>query len=116
MTLLPRIPARLAAGVALALGSALLVAGPAPVGAGGDLPATVVSSPDQVPATVSGLPLTEVKNFRLVFPIPANSTLVSASLSGGEGLGGEPVLTVEGDDVVVTLDASLAGGATYTLP
>jgi dehydratase len=90
---------------------------PATVAGGGDLTITVVTSPDTVPATASGLPLTSVSDFRLVFPVPANSTLVSASLSGGEGFGdAEPVLTVEGDDVVVTLDATLAGGASYTLP
>jgi dehydratase len=146
----PRVPARIAAGAAVALGAALVAAAPATaapqaivypcqastafgpiettfdqeveatapatVAPGGDLTVTVVTSPDQIPATVSGFPVTELKDFRLVFPIPANSTFVSAALSGGEGLGGEPVLTVEGTNVVVTLDSSIAGGADYTLP
>jgi dehydratase len=151
MNFRPRFPARIAAGAALVLGSALLAAGPAAaapqtilypcqantafgpiattfdqeveatapasVAPGGDVVVTVVTSPDQIPATVSGFPVTELRDFRLVFPIPANSTLDSATLSGGSGLGDAvPVVTVEGDDVVVTLDTSLAGGADYTLP
>jgi dehydratase len=89
---------------------------PATVAPGGNLTVTIVPAPDQVPTTSLGFPITEARDFRLVFPVPANSTLVSASLSGGEGLGAEPVLTVEGDTVVATLDSSLAGGASYTLP
>src|SRR5690349_2406720 len=134
MTFRPRVPARLAAGAALALGAALLVAGPAAaepqtidypcqastafgpiattfdqeveaaapatVAPGGDLAVVVTTSPDQVPATVSGFPVIELRDFRLVFPIPANSTFVSAELSGGAGLGDAvPVVTVEGNNV-----------------
>src|SRR4051812_39015867 len=112
MKLRPRVPARLAAGAALALGAAFIVAGPATaaepqlinypcqastglgpiattfdqeVGAdapetvapGGDLSVVVTTSPDQVPTTVSGFPVIELRDFRLTFPIPANSTFVS---------------------------------------
>jgi dehydratase len=77
---------------------------------------TVTPQPDQIPSQVSGLPLLEVKNFALTVPIPANSTLVSASLSGGAGLGGEPVLTQVGNSLVISLQSSIAGSADYQLP
>jgi len=77
---------------------------------------TVTPQADQIPGEVSGLPLLEVKNFTLTIPIPANSTLVSASLSGGSGLGSEPVLTQVDNNLVITLPSSIAGGADYQLP
>lgn len=89
---------------------------PETVAPGETFTVTVTPQPDQIPTEVSGLPLTEIKNFTLTIPIPANSTLVSASLSGGSGLGADPVLTQTETSLVITLPSSIAGGADYQLP
>ena len=89
---------------------------PATVAPGQTFSVTVTPQPDQVPTEVSGLPLEEIRDFTLVVPIPANSTLVSATLSGGSGLGGDPVLTQTEDSLVISLSSAIAGGADYQLP
>jgi dehydratase len=89
---------------------------PETVAVGDQFSVSISSAPATVPTTASGLPVNSVRSFRATYPIPARTTLVSASLSGGEGLGGEPVVSVAGSSVVVTLDSTIAGGATYTMP
>jgi dehydratase len=89
---------------------------PETVAPGETFSVTVTPQPDQIPSQVSGLPLLQVKDFALTIPIPANSTLVSASLSGGSGLGGEAVLTQTGNNLVISLPSSIAGSADYQLP
>ena len=89
---------------------------PESVAPGETFSVTLTPQPDQVPTEVSGLPLEEINTFALTVPIPANSTLVSATLSGGSGLGGEPVLTQNENNLVITLPSALAGGAQYQLP
>jgi dehydratase len=89
---------------------------PETVAVGDEFAVSVVSAPATVPTTASGLTVRSVRNFRSTYPIPAHTTLVSATLSGGEGLNGEPVVSVSGNNVVVTLDATIPGGATYTMP
>ncbi len=89
---------------------------PETVAPGESFTVTVVSQPNTVPSVVSGLPLMDIRNVSLTIPIPANSTLESASLSGGSGLGGEPVLTQNANSVVISSPAAIAGGAAYQLP
>ena len=89
---------------------------PETVAPGETFTATVTPQPNQVPSVVSGLPLLEIRTIALTIPIPANSTLVSASLSGGSGLGGEPVLTQTETSLVISVPSAIAGGADYQLP
>ena len=89
---------------------------PETVAVGDEFTVSLSSAPATVPTTAAGLPVNSVRNFRATYPVPAHTTLVSASLSGGEGLGGEPVVSVAGSSVIVTLDSTIPGGATYTMP
>jgi dehydratase len=89
---------------------------PETVAPGGDLTVTISSAPATVPTTASGLTVRSVRSFRSYYTIPENTTLVSASLSGGSDLGAEPVLTVEGNKITVTLDAEIPAGSTYQMP
>jgi dehydratase len=89
---------------------------PEAVAPGETFTAVVTPQPNQVPSVVSGLPLLEVNSLSLTIPVPANTTLVSASLSGGSGLGGEPVLTQSPTALVISVPSAIAGGADYQLP
>jgi dehydratase len=89
---------------------------PETVVVGDQFSVSITSAPSTGPTTASGLSVNHVRSFRASYPIPAHTTLVSASLSGGDGLNGEPVLSVVGSNVVVTLDSTIAAGASYTMP
>lgn len=89
---------------------------PETVAVGDQFAVSIITAPATVPTTASGLPVNHVRNFRASYPIPAHTTLVSATLSGGDGLNGEPVVSVVGSNVVVTLDSTIAAGSTYTMP
>jgi dehydratase len=89
---------------------------PETVAVGDQFAVSIITAPATVPTTASGLPVNHVRSFRASYPIPAHTTLVSATLSGGDGLNGEPTVSVVGSNVVVTLDSTIAAGATYTMP
>ena len=89
---------------------------PETVAVGDEFSVSIASAPATVPTTASGLTVNSVRNFRSSYPVPAHTTLVSATLSGGDGLNGTPEVSVSGGTVLVTLDATIPGGATYTMP
>lgn len=72
--------------------------------------------PGSLPGEVKGFKLKEVRDLSLRIPIPTYSSFVSATLSGGSGLGSTP--TVEQRDGVVTIrvNGPIPGGAGYQLP
>ncbi|AYF79431.1 hypothetical protein D7D52_27210 [Nocardia yunnanensis] len=49
----------------------------------------------------------------MIFPTPANSTLVSATASGGTVAG---TVTTSGGNVVLTVPGPIAGGTSFTPP
>ncbi|MGF1431634.1 hypothetical protein [Kitasatospora sp. LaBMicrA B282] len=80
---------------------------------------TVTLAPDAltVPTTVSGYSIQSISNIQLTIPIPANATLTGESLSGGSGIDPSTAsVSVNGNDLVVTVTDSVAGGNTFTLP
>ena len=72
--------------------------------------------PGSLPGEVKGFKLKEVRDLSLRIPIPTNTSYVSATLSGGSGLGSNP--TVEHRDGVVTIrvNGPIPGGSGYQLP
>ncbi|GAA0608468.1 hypothetical protein HPO96_31045 [Kribbella sandramycini] len=77
---------------------------------------TVDLKPGSLPGEVKGFKLKEVRDLRLRVPIPANSSYVSATLTGGSGLNSTPSVRLEGRVAVISVAGPIAGGANYQLP
>ena len=72
--------------------------------------------PGSLPTEVKGFKLQEVRDLTLRVPVPANSSYVSARLTGGSGLNSTPSVQLEGNVVVVKVAGPIPGGASYQLP
>ncbi|GAB2448499.1 hypothetical protein GCM10027262_72000 [Nocardia tengchongensis] len=57
--------------------------------------------------------MTNISNLKMTFPTPANSTLVSATASGGSVAG---TVSTSGGNVVLTVPGPIAGGTSFTPP
>jgi dehydratase len=93
------------------------VTAPATVAPGGAFDVVIDPAPNEVPGEVSGNTVKNINTFALKFPIPANSTYVSADLAGGSGLGDTaPTIAVAGGVATLSFPGPIAGGATFELP
>lgn len=72
--------------------------------------------PGTLPSEVKGFRLLEVRDLALRIPVPANSSYVSAKLSGGSGLNSTPTVQLDGPDVLIKVPGPIPGGANYQLP
>ncbi|GLW93684.1 cyclase [Actinokineospora globicatena] len=91
------------------------VSAPASVAAGGALSVVIDPQAASIPATVGTYTLKRVQNLTFKVPIPANSTYVSSSLSGGSGVGATN-LSVSGGVATLTAAGPVNGGSTFELP
>ncbi|WP_232850849.1 hypothetical protein [Nocardia acididurans] len=57
--------------------------------------------------------MTNISNLKMTWPVPANSTLVSATVSGGTVAG---TVSTAGGNIVLTVPGPIAGGTTFTPP
>lgn len=93
------------------------VTAPATVAPGGAFDVVIDPAPNTVPGDVSGNKVKNINTFALKFPIPANSTYVSADLTGGSGLGSTaPTIAVVNGVATLSFPGPIAGGATFELP
>ncbi|MEV5963383.1 hypothetical protein AB0L70_16550 [Kribbella sp. NPDC051952] len=72
--------------------------------------------PGSLPGDVKGFKLQEVRDLALRVPVPANSSYVSAKLTGGSGLNSTPTVQLDGSVVVIKVPGPIPGGASYQLP
>jgi dehydratase len=72
--------------------------------------------PGSLPGDVKGFKLKEVRDLSLRVPIPANSSYVSATLTGGSGLNSTPTVHLDHGVAVVKVAGPIPGGANYQLP
>ncbi|MFC6160624.1 hypothetical protein [Kribbella jiaozuonensis] len=72
--------------------------------------------PGTLPTEVKGFKLQEVRDLALRIPVPANTSYVSAKLSGGSGLNSTPSVQLDGNTAVVKVAGPISGGASYQLP
>ncbi|TDW15289.1 hypothetical protein [Kribbella kalugense] len=72
--------------------------------------------PGTLPGEVKGFKLKEVRDLALRVPVPANSSYLSARLTGGSGLNSTPSVQLEGNEVVIKVAGPIPGGANYELP
>ncbi|MBM7772536.1 dehydratase [Actinokineospora baliensis] len=91
------------------------VSAPASVTSGGALSVVIDFQSASIPATVGSFTLVRVQNLTFKVPVPANSTYVSSSLSGGSGVGATN-LTVSGGVATLTAAGPVPGGGTFELP
>jgi dehydratase len=72
--------------------------------------------PGSLPGEVKGFKLKEVRDLSLRVPIPANSSYVSAALTGGSGLNSTPTVHLDHGVAVIHVAGPIPGGANYQLP
>jgi dehydratase len=89
---------------------------PAVVPANSRFTVAVHLQPGTLPSEVKGFKLKEVRDLTLRIPVPANSSYVSARLTGGSGLNSTPTVQLEGNTAVVKVAGPIPGGASYQLP
>ncbi|MBV8934098.1 MAG: cyclase [Kutzneria sp.] len=89
---------------------------PATVKAGGTLSVVLTPAVGTLPTQAGGHTLQSLKDAALTIPIPANSSYVSSSLSGGSGLNSTPTLTKTDNAVVMHVPGPIKGGSTFQLP
>ncbi|MFC9997343.1 hypothetical protein [Nocardia sp. NPDC127526] len=91
------------------------VTGTAPASANPGAPVAITLTPaaGSVPATAGGYTINNVRDMQLLAPYPANSTYVSASLSGGTVAA---TLDDSGGRLAVRVTEPIRGGSTFTLP
>lgn len=93
------------------------VTAPATVAPGGAFDVVIDPAPNTVPSDVGGNKVKNINTFALKFPIPANSTYVSADLTGGSGLGDTaPTISVADGVATLSFPGPIAGGSTFELP
>lgn len=86
---------------------------PSSVSAGSPLAITLTPGSSTVPASASGFRVTSIRNLKMLIPVPADSTFVSASASGGTVSGSTDLV---GSNVVLTVPGPINGGSTFTPP
>lgn len=86
---------------------------PASVTAGSPVAITIAPGSSTVPTTAAGVTVVNISNMKMTIPVPANSTYVSSSVSGGTSAGS---VALVGSNVVLTVPGPIAGGASYTPP
>lgn len=95
----------------------LTTTAPSSVAAGGAVTDVLAPGAITLPTSVGSYTLKQIQGINLEVPVPANSTYVSASLSGGSNLGsGTPSVSESNGVVTATVPGPIAGGTTFTLP
>jgi dehydratase len=78
---------------------------------------------ESLPSTMQGFPIANASNVQVMYQMPTNATFVSATLSGGTGVGSGATVTEVTDplsptqnDVVESVPGPIAAGASFALP
>lgn len=75
----------------------------------------ITSEPQTVPSEYGGYTLKEIRNITAKVPVPANSTFVTATISG-DVPGGATTWSVSGGNVLIKVPGPIPAGATYAIP
>lgn len=94
----------------------ITVSAPATVQPGSDFTIDYVVDPITIPASNSGATISWVGGWNYKFTIPANATFVSASLSGGQGYGGEATVAESGGVIDFAISGSTPALGTADYP
>ena len=74
---------------------------------------TIAPGSSTVPSTAAGVTVNNINTMKMLIPVPANSSYVSASTSGGTVSGSA---TLVGSNVVLTIPGPITGGSSFTPP
>lgn len=95
----------------------LAVDAPATVLPGGTFTISSTPAGGEIPSSMSGVTVNDIKNFILKLPVPANSQVLHTSLgTNGSGNLGTPSIGVSGANIVITVPGPIPGGASYQFP
>ncbi|UGT63936.1 hypothetical protein [Nocardia asteroides] len=86
---------------------------PGSAASGSAVAITITPGASSVPSSASGFTVNNISNLKMTIPTPANSTLVSATASGGTVAGS---VATSGGNVVLTVPGPIAGGTSFTPP
>ncbi|RMI27824.1 hypothetical protein [Nocardia stercoris] len=86
---------------------------PSTANAGDSVAITLAPAAMQVPGTVSGHTLDNIRGVQLTLPVPTDSTYVSGTLTGGTV---SATITRSGGTITVSAPDAVAGGTAFTLP
>ncbi|MFD6396842.1 hypothetical protein [Nocardia sp. NPDC060249] len=86
---------------------------PGSAASGSAVAITITPGASSVPSSASGFTVNNISNLKMTIPTPANSTLVSATASGGTVAG---TVATSGGNVVLTVPGPIAGGTSFTPP
>ncbi|MGB3483407.1 MAG: hypothetical protein WBB07_14480 [Mycobacterium sp.] len=86
---------------------------PTSVTAGSPVAITIAPGSSTIPSSASGVTINNVNTMKMLIPIPANSTYVSSSASGGTYPGSTALVS---GNVVLTIPGPIPGGTTYIPP
>ncbi|MFF2084679.1 hypothetical protein ACFVVM_12935 [Nocardia sp. NPDC058176] len=86
---------------------------PGSAASGSAVAITVTPGASSVPSSASGFTVNNISNLKMTIPAPANSTLVSATVSGGTVAG---TVDTSSGNVVLTVPGPIAGGTSFTPP
>ncbi len=90
---------------------------PATAAQGANFGVQMTADPMNIPTSGGGYPIVRLSNLVIRFDVPAGSSFVSATLSGGSSLGsGTPTVAESGGQIVMTVPGPLAPGSTAVLP
>ncbi len=92
----------------LSQGISISTDAPAVVQPGANVTAVTTFPVDNIPSSQSGGTVSSVKDLSYKLPIPANSSFVSATLSGGFNYGGSATATLQG--------SATTGAVVYSIP
>ncbi len=86
---------------------------PGSAASGSAVAITITPGASSVPSSAAGFTVNNISNLKMTIPTPANSTLVSATASGGTVAG---TVATSGGNVVLTVPGPIAGGTSFTPP
>jgi dehydratase len=90
---------------------------PATVASGANFVVELTADAVNVPTEGGGYPIKRLTDLKVRFQLPAGTSFVSATLSGGSNLGsGTRTVTASGNVVTLTVPGPLAPGTTAVLP
>ncbi|WP_354525979.1 hypothetical protein [Mycolicibacterium sp. 624] len=86
---------------------------PGSVTAGSPVAITIAPGSSTVPTSAAGVTVVKISNMKMLIPVPANSTYVSSSASGGTFPGTTALVS---GNVVLTVPGPIPGGSSYIPP
>ncbi|MCO5318000.1 MAG: hypothetical protein M9942_06125 [Microthrixaceae bacterium] len=99
------------------LDTGVTIDAPASVAQGDTFQVEMTADPIDIPTTGGGFNISYLRDLKVRFDVPAGSTFVGATVSGGSNLGsGTPSVSSSGGQIVLTVPGQLAPGTTAVLP